>query len=146
MDFQKATQSFILLIPFQKSKDLSIAQAIQPALEDVSKIITVEEPTILKGIYRGVEMAIGMRLHSLIMAASEGCRCFALSYDPKINRLMEELEMPGWDIGELPDDANAISMAWIEHFANGEALSEDRIKFLTDRALIHREVLQQALT
>ncbi len=145
VDFQKATQTFILLIPFQKSKDLSIAQAIQPALEDVSKIITIEEPTLLKGIYRGVEMAIGMRLHSLIMAASEGCRCFALSYDPKINRLMEELEMPGWDIADLPDDANAISTAWIEHFANGEALSEDRIKFITDRALIHREVLQQAL-
>ncbi|MGF1676294.1 MAG: polysaccharide pyruvyl transferase CsaB [Rivularia sp. (in: cyanobacteria)] len=145
VDFQKATQSFIILIPFQKSKDLSIAQAIEAALKDVSKIITLEEPTILKGIYRGVEMAIGMRLHSLIMAASEGCRCFALSYDPKINRLMEELEMPGWDISELPEDANVISTNWIEHFANGQALSDDRIKFLTDRALIHREVLLQAL-
>lgn len=145
VDFQKATQSFILLIPFQKSKDLSIAQGIQAALKDVSKIITIEEPTILKGIYRGVEMAIGMRLHSLIMAASEGCRCFALSYDPKINRLMEELEMPGWDIDNLPDNPNAIGTTWIEHFANGEALSDDRIKFFTDRALIHREVLQSAL-
>ena len=145
VDFQKATDTFVLLIPFQKSKDLSIAQAIQPALKDVSKIITVEEPTILKGIYRGVEMAIGMRLHSLIMAASEGCRCFALSYDPKINRLMEELEMPGWDIADLPDDANVISKTWIEHFANGEALSDDRIKFFTDRALIHREILHDAL-
>ncbi len=146
VDFQKATQTFILLMPFQKSKDLSIAQGIQAALKDVSKIITIEEPTILKGIYRGVEMAIGMRLHSLIMAASEGCRCFALSYDPKINRLMEELEMPGWDIDNLPDNPNEISTTWIEHFANGEALSDDRIKFFTDRALIHREVLQQALT
>lgn len=146
VDFQKATKTFILLIPFQKSTDLAIAQAIEPALKDVSKIITIEEPTILKGIYNGVEMAIGMRLHSLIMAASKGCRCFALSYDPKINRLMEELEMPGWDIDDLPDDANVMSTAWIEHFANGEALSDDRIKFITDRALIHKEVLQKALT
>jgi len=39
-------------------------------------------------------MAIGMRFHSLIMAAAE-C-CFALSYDPKVSQLMEELAMPGW--------------------------------------------------
>lgn len=146
VDFQKATETYILLIPFQKSKDLAIAQAIQPALKDVSQIITEEDPIVLKGLYRGVEMTIGMRLHSLIMAASEGSRCFALSYDPKINRLMEEIEIPGWDIDKLPDDANAMSTAWMDYFANGEALSDDRIKFLTDRALVHKEVLQKALT
>lgn len=146
VDFQKATETYILLIPFQKSKDLAIAQAIQPALKDVSQIITEEDPIVLKGLYRGVEMTIGMRLHSLIMAASEGSRCFALSYDPKINRLMEEIEIPGWDIDKLPDDANVMSTAWMDYFANGEALSDDKIKFLTDRALIHKEVLQKALT
>ena len=76
VDFQKATQTFILLLPFQKSEDLGIAEKIQPRLKDVSKILCIEEPEVLKGVYRGVEMTIGMRLHSLIMAASEGCRCF----------------------------------------------------------------------
>ncbi|WP_333783602.1 polysaccharide pyruvyl transferase family protein [Nostoc sp. 'Peltigera malacea cyanobiont' DB3992] len=100
---------------------------------------------LLKGVFRGVEMAIGMRLHSLIMAAAEGCRCFALSYDPKINRLMEDLEMPGWDLASLPDDPNLISLAWMEHYANGEPLSPEKIQYLVDRALIHRELLSQAL-
>ncbi|PAX45720.1 polysaccharide pyruvyl transferase CsaB, partial [Brunnivagina elsteri] len=90
VDFQKATQTFIILLPFQKAQDYAIAQAIQPALKDVSKILHFEEPEILKGVFRGVDMAIGMRLHSLIMAASEGCKAFALSYDPKVNRLMED--------------------------------------------------------
>ena len=145
VDFQKATQTFILLLPFQKSEDLSIAEAIQPQLADVSKIMCLEDPQLLKGVYRGVEMAIGMRLHSLIMAASEGCRCFALSYDPKVNRLMEDLDMPGWDLASLPDDANLIGTTWIEHYANGDPLSPDKIQFLVDRALIHREVLREAL-
>jgi polysaccharide pyruvyl transferase CsaB len=145
VDFQKATQTFILLLPFQRSKDLSIAEAIQPHLADVSKIMCLEDPQLLKGVYRGVEMVIGMRLHSLIMAASEGCRCFALSYDPKVNRLMEDLDMPGWDLSSLPDDANLIGTTWIEHYANGDALSPDKIQFLVNRALIHREVLSQAL-
>jgi polysaccharide pyruvyl transferase CsaB len=145
VDFQKATQTFILLLPFQRSKDLSIAETIQPHLADVSKIMCLEDPQLLKGVYRGVEMVIGMRLHSLIMAASEGCRCFALSYDPKVNRLMEDLDMPGWDLSSLPDDVNLIGKTWIEHYANGDPLSADKIQFLVNRALIHREVLSQAL-
>ncbi|MDM9383085.1 polysaccharide pyruvyl transferase CsaB [Chlorogloeopsis sp. ULAP01] len=145
VDFQKATQAFIVLLPFQKAQDLSIAQAIQPAIKDASKILALDEPQLLKGVFRGVEMAIGMRLHSLIMAASEGCRCFALSYDPKVNRLMEDLDMPGWDLANLPDDANVISKTWIEHYANGDPLSSEKIQFLVDRALIHREVLYAAL-
>ncbi|QDL07063.1 polysaccharide pyruvyl transferase CsaB [Brasilonema octagenarum UFV-E1] len=145
VDFQKATQTFILLLPFQKSEDLEIAQAIQPQLKDVSKILCLEEPELLKGVFRGVEMAIGMRLHSLIMAASEGCRCFALSYDPKVNRLMEDVDMPGWDLANLPDDPNFISTTWMEHYANGDPLSAEKIQYLVDRALIHREVLREAL-
>jgi polysaccharide pyruvyl transferase CsaB len=145
-DFQKATQAFILLLPFQKSEDLSIAQAIQPQLKDVSQIICLEDPQLLKGVYRSVEMTIGMRLHSLIMAAAEGCRCFALSYDPKVNRLMEELEMPGWDLANLPDDPNVISQRWIEHYANGDPLASEQIQSLVNRALMHREVLVEALS
>ncbi|MDJ0736538.1 MAG: polysaccharide pyruvyl transferase CsaB [Nostocaceae cyanobacterium] len=145
VDFQKATGTFIILLPFHLSQDMSLAQVLHSALPNVSQIISQENPQLLKGVFRGVEMAIGMRLHSLIMAASEGCRCFALSYDPKINRLMEDLDMPGWDVVNLPDNPNIISKTWIEHYANGEALSTDQIQFLLDRALIHKEVLQQAL-
>ncbi len=145
-DFQKATQTFILLLPFQKSEDLVIAEAIQPQLKDVSKIMCLEDPQLLKGVYRGVEMTIGMRLHSLIMAAAEGCRCFALSYDPKVNRLMEDLEMPGWDLANLPDNPNLISKTWMEHYANGDPLSPEQIQSLVDRALMHRELLSEVLT
>ncbi|MBD2353491.1 polysaccharide pyruvyl transferase CsaB [Tolypothrix sp. FACHB-123] len=145
VDFQKATQAFILLLPFQKSEDLGIAEAIQPHLQNVSQIICLEDPQLLKGVYRGVEMTIGMRLHSLIMAAAEGCRCFALSYDPKVNRLMEELEMPGWDLANLPDDPHVISQAWIKHYTNGNPLSPEKIQSLVNQALIHREVLVEVL-
>lgn len=145
VDFQKATQAFILLLPFQKSEDLSIAEKIQPHLKDVSKILSLEDPQLLKGVYRGVEMVIGMRLHSLIMAAAEGCRCFALSYDPKVNRLMEELAIPGWDLATLPNEPNLISKTWIEHYANGEPITPEQIQSLIDRSLIHRELLNEAL-
>ncbi|WP_066423660.1 polysaccharide pyruvyl transferase CsaB [Anabaena sp. 4-3] len=145
VEFQKTTQTFILLLPFQKSEDLEIAQTIQPHLTDVSQILCLEDPQLLKGVFRGVEMAIGMRLHSLIMAAAEGCRCFALSYDPKVNRLMEDLAIPGWDLATLPDDTNLISQTWIDHYTNGQQLSAAKIQSLVNAALTHHELLTQAL-
>ena len=144
IDFQKATQTCLLLLPFQASQDLAIAQTIQPQLPG-SKILMLENPQELKGVFRGVEMAIAMRFHGLIMAAAEGCRCFALSYDPKVTQLMGDLALPGWELTDLPLDSQQISQTWLELYANGEALSNDQIHSLVDRALMHQDVLQEAL-
>ncbi|WP_036481551.1 polysaccharide pyruvyl transferase CsaB [Myxosarcina sp. GI1] len=141
IEFQAATQCFILLVPFQQSQDLAIAKQIAAQLKNCSQIITTQNPKELKGIFRGVEMAIGMRLHSLIMAAAEECRCFALSYDPKVTQLMEELDLPGWELAHLPEAASTISMAWLENYTNAEALDKTRIESLIDRALLHQELL-----
>ena len=146
IDFQTATQTCILLLPFQLSQDLAIAQAIQPQLPGANKILYLEDPRALKGVFRGVEMAIGMRLHSLIMAAAEGCRCFAISYDPKVNQLMTELAIPGWDLAQLPDDSNLMSRTWLEHFANGEPMTSEQILSFVDRALMHRDLLHETLS
>jgi polysaccharide pyruvyl transferase CsaB len=145
VNLQKSTQAFILLLPFQKSEDLGIAEKIQTQLQDVSKIICLEDPQLLKGVFCGVEMSIGMRLHSLIMAASEGSRCFALSYDPKVNRLMEDLEIPGWDLKDLPDDVDLISKTWIDYYNKSESLSSDKIQSLVTGAFFHRDLLKEAL-
>jgi polysaccharide pyruvyl transferase CsaB len=143
--FQKATQACILLVPFQKSQDLAIAEQIQPQLPGDSKVMMLEDPQQLKGLFRGVEMAIAMRLHGLIMAAAEECRCFALSYDPKVSQLMQEVAIPGWELDQIPADPNQICQTWLDWYANGDPLSPDQIQFVTDRALIHREVLHQTL-
>jgi polysaccharide pyruvyl transferase CsaB len=145
IDLQIATQAFILLLPFQKSEDLEIAEHIQHQLKDNSQIICLEDPQLLKGVFRCVDMAIGMRLHSLIMAASENCRCFALSYDPKVNRLMEDLAIPGWDLKDLPDDANFISQTWIDYYQHGQALSSNKIQSLLNDVFLHRELLRGIL-
>lgn len=146
VSLQKSTQAFILILPFQKSEDLPIAEAIQAQLQDVSQILCLEDPQILKGVFPGVDLAIGMRLHSLIMAASEGCRCFALSYDPKINRLMEDLAIPGWDLANIPDDADVIAQTWLEYYNNGQPLSSEKIQSLVDSAFMHRELLREVLS
>ncbi|EAZ92776.1 polysaccharide pyruvyl transferase CsaB [Crocosphaera chwakensis] len=145
IDFQKATNTCLLLVPFQSSQDLQIARYIAGKLPGNYKIIQLENPRELKGVFKGVEMTIGMRLHSLIMAASEECKCFALSYDPKVNHLMEEIEIPGWNLDKLPSDPNIISTAWLEYFVNGEPLLKERIQSLTDRAFMHQDILKKLI-
>ena len=145
IDFQKATNTCLLLVPFQASQDLEIARSIAEKLPGSHQIIQLENPRELKGVFKGVEMTIGMRLHSLIMAASEECKCFALSYDPKVDYLMEEIEIPGWDLAQLPTDPNVISTAWLEYFVNGEPLLKDRIQSLTDRAFMHQDILKKLI-
>ena len=158
-NFQTATGTSILLVPFQASKDLAIAEAIAPQLPGPHQILSLTDPCQLKGVFRGVEMAIAMRLHALIMAAAEGCRCFALSYDPKVTYLAEDLAMPGWEMAPKadlavpsdfalqawPDSVAAMTQAWLQHYANGLPASPDQIQSRVDRALIHQEMLQRFL-
>ncbi len=146
VSFQAATQTCLLLLPFQPSQDLAIAQSIQPQLPGPSQILVLEDPRELKGVFRGVEMAIAMRFHGLIMAAAEGCRCFALSYDPKVSQLMTELGLPGWKLTELPKNTDTIYQAWLEHYTNGKGLPLEQTQSLVDRALMHREVLNKGLS
>lgn len=145
IDFQKATNTCILLVPFQDSRDREIAELIQQQLPGPSHLFSLEDPQEIKGLFRGVEMVIGMRYHSLIMGAAEECRCFALSYDPKVSQLMKELDMPGWELSQLPEDPNVISTSWIEHYANGDALSDVQIQSMIDRAMMHQELLFDVL-
>lgn len=144
--FQEATDVYVLLIPFQPSQDLSIAETIKAALPDASEIIAPPDPHQLKGIFKGVEMAIAMRFHGLIMAAAAECRCFAMSYDPKVDQLMQDLSLPGCSIETFPDDEHKICQIWLEHYANGDSLSRTQAQAFSDRALIHQELLVEQLT
>ena len=143
-NLQRATSAYILLVPFQPVQDLAIAQVLHHALPNCSAIWIEENPQLLKGVFRGVEMAITMRLHGLIMALGAGCRCFAISYDPKVRSVMQDLQVAGWDLPSLPDDAVQMTQAWLEVYANGEPLSDVQLQSLSDRAGLHQQVIAQA--
>ncbi len=157
-NFQTATGTHLLLVPFQASKDLPVAQTIQTYLEQQNAIVTIGDPVQLKGVFRGVEMAIAMRLHALIMAAAEGCRCFALSYDPKVAQVAADLQIPGWEMVDdtaiapdsplqpWPGSLSAMTQQLMHQYANGDPASSDQIQSRVDRALMHQEILAQLLS
>jgi polysaccharide pyruvyl transferase CsaB len=142
---QASTGSHVLLVPFQPTTDLEIAQQIQSQLTDNSQIITLSNPKQLKGLFKNVDLAIGMRYHSLIMAAAEGCKCWAISYDPKVSKLMTEIDIPGWELADIPTDANAIAQTWQAHLTTGTPLSPQAIHTLHHASLAHKNLLTSRL-
>jgi len=147
-DFQQATQTCIVLVPFQPVKDGEIAAQITPYLRGPHQILKISDPRQLKGVFRGIEMTLGMRFHALVMSAAEGCRSFAISYDPKVSQLMQDTDMPGWSLEDpltFPQQAADMTRQWLDHYANGEALSPDQIQARVDRALMHQSLLSQQL-
>ncbi len=145
VDLQTATGSHVLLVPFQPTTDLDIAQQIQAELTDHSQVITLTDPKQLKGLFQGVDLAIGMRYHSLIMAAAEGCKCWAIGYDPKVSKLMTEIDIPGWELADIPTDARAITQAWQQHLEAGTALGDESIHILSQKSLTHKDLLTAAI-
>jgi polysaccharide pyruvyl transferase CsaB len=70
-----------------------------------SNPVLLPERTLAKAasIVRGARVAIGMRLHSLVLAARYGVPFLAMAYDPKVSAICEELEyplQPLWTAGE----------------------------------------------
>ena len=156
-NFQKATGVCIVLVPFQPVKDRAIAQFIAHHLEEQSgayHIFSLTQPQQLKGLFRGVEMTIGMRFHALVMSAAEGCRSFAISYDPKVDALASALSLPGWsldltspsELPALPTSPQIICKTWLDIYLNGNALTPDQIQSQVDRAFMHKDLLAAALS
>lgn len=145
VSFQTATQASMVLIPFQPVQDLAIAESIHAALPGPKQILTVVDPQQLKGIFHGVEMTIAMRLHALIMAAAAESRCFAISYDPKVTQLMQDVNLPGLTLEQIPQDSDLLCQMWLEQSAKGDALSQTQVQNLIDRAKQHQAFLQSTL-
>ncbi|MEO0925549.1 MAG: polysaccharide pyruvyl transferase CsaB [Cyanobacteria bacterium J06643_13] len=143
-DFQTQSNSFILLIPFQPAQDSAIAEQISAQLEQDQLVMSIPNPRQLKGLFKSVKMTIGMRLHSLIMAAASGCSCFALSYDPKVTQLMSQVDLPGYELADLPN-SEAIAQAWLNQYQQPQQVESSKIQSLVARAKIHQQLLQTVI-
>ena len=143
--FQQATQTQLLLIPFQPINDRAIANTIHAQFPETSQIIELTHPRQLHKIFDFVTFAIAMRLHGVIMAAAAGCQCWAISYDPKVTQLMQAIDLPGWELDQLPPNAETMSRSWVEHYTRSQPLEPERIQSIRDRACAHQDLLNEVL-
>ena len=82
----------VLYIPMRPSEDMEISKRIMALMEEPS--ILLEQPANMDSI-RGIvglsAFTLAMRLHTLIYAINQGVPVIGLSYDPKVQWLMESI-------------------------------------------------------
>ncbi|MEG1000835.1 MAG: polysaccharide pyruvyl transferase CsaB [Cellulosilyticaceae bacterium] len=85
----------VYMIPMYYNEDVAAAKAVVERLDVNVKLIdrelTIDEAVAYTANF---DFIIGMRLHSLIMAGAVGTPMIALSYDPKVQGFMEEMNLP----------------------------------------------------
>ncbi len=76
----------VVFLPFHFPGDVSCARDVVRQMQGDAVVIREECTTIeMLGMISRMELLIGMRMHSLIMAALMGVPSVGLSYDPKID-------------------------------------------------------------
>jgi len=90
----KELNADVVFFPLHYSKDLELAQEISERMKEPSLIIngrySSEE---LMGLYGQMGLNISVRFHGLVFSIANGVPVVAISYDPKIDSLMESIGM-----------------------------------------------------
>lgn len=101
--FCRGKKTTALLLPLYLKMDLPLCRELAKIL--TSPVLLVEEtlkPGEIMALMSRGELTVGMRLHALIFSALGGTVPIAISYDPKVDALMERLSLPvagrAWDI------------------------------------------------
>jgi polysaccharide pyruvyl transferase CsaB len=139
VEFQANSRSRMLLVPFQMSLDLDLAEELQRQLPG-SAVVRLEDPEELRRLFDRVDVAIVMRLHGLIMAAAAGCRCFALSYDPKVTQVATNLGLAFCELAQFESAPEALVQQWQE-LAQADGLSRAQRGELAQAARQHQAAL-----
>jgi len=115
-----------VFIPMQHPKDMDIIKSIMSKMSGKAYVLKGEydAPNIL-GVIGRMEMLIGMRLHSLIYAASLGIPVVGLVYDPKVEGFLQYFHQSS--AGHVSD------------------LSFERLKQVIDEVWNNREKIRQQL-
>lgn len=85
-----------VLIPYHKPHDVEISDKVlkNVSLKNVFVIEEVLDPIKAFSIIKNLDLMIGMRLHSLIMASALYIPCIGVSYDPKVDRFLKMIGNP----------------------------------------------------
>lgn len=80
----------VVFLPMQPAKDLKLSEEIRSLMKNKSSCIKESlKPTEMLSVVSEADLCMGMRLHSLIYAASNALPIIGLVYDPKIVGFME---------------------------------------------------------
>lgn len=88
--FHEQHRARYLLLAFHPQHDLEVCKQLQQALQAPTHVLDPNwQPAQVAGLLRCCDLILGMRLHTLILAAGAQVPCLGLSYDPKVERFAQ---------------------------------------------------------
>jgi polysaccharide pyruvyl transferase CsaB len=119
------------LIPFQRltgsEDDLAIARRVRDLMMQKDRVAVVEHdlsPAEIVDRIASCELLIGMRLHSLIFAMLAGVPALALSYDAKVDHVMDRTGLQQFAIPIGSVDAAHLARRANEMLAGSDAIRQ----------------------
>lgn len=82
--------------------DRGLALDLQVKLPELRVHSTLELDTVAE-VFNGAGLCVSMRLHGIIFAALYGVLPLGLNYDPKVEAISAQLQIPLWELKELPN-------------------------------------------
>ena len=139
-----------VLLPFHHPGDLTLSHQLYNAIEDKENIYLIEahlNEREMLSVIGHMDVMLSMRLHGLIFAVVAGAYPIGISYDPKIQSLMKELNLPA--AIEVEDLNGEILAAQVEA-ALAEAADlkrdiEDMASLMQKRALENVDMVRRLL-
>lgn len=138
----------IIFLPMHLPDDRDVSLAVMGKMQARASILGERyHPREVMGIIGALDLVIGIRLHALIFAASQGVPMIGLSYDPKIDSFLRSIEWDAcWSLGDVAADT-VLDHAKRALDCRSElaALLKSRIARLRRRALMNNELLAELL-
>ncbi len=121
--FIEGTGAFVVFVPFQAltqyllTDDVTAARRVMDRMARAARAAILRDshgPEAVAGVLAGCDLVVGMRLHSLVFAASASVPAVGLTYDPKVASLMARLGIEEYAVALTAVEglAERMSMAW----------------------------------
>lgn len=132
----------ILFLSMQYPEDITACRSIMNLMKNDAHIIDIQlNFKEIMSVIGNVRFVLGMRLHSIILAAVMNIPFVAISYDPKIERFVERLDM--YSAGHIRNLDKELIIQYIDYILANE--SEVKQKLNTKIATIVEQAEESSL-
>ena len=152
--FLETSGARLLFVPFQRGSraqenDAAVAERVRSRLRRPERAAVLSgdlDPAEIGAVLGRCDLVVGMRLHSVILAALAGVPSVALAYDPKVDQAMLRLGAERFVL-HLPDlEARTVAKRMDEALAEGEADRKERRRRVAHLAALARDNAAAAIS